>query len=1234
MHQNGRTAGPAIAWEGLHRPFLTILCGISLLSTTANFAQAEQPLGSVRSNMWDDKGTVFSYTMALRDSVLPLPVFFQLHTGKQSLSVYLDSLLLVEGSEFTIDTGTSTLHLRPELYRRIISPIDSLHAVASSHFLRLELRTVQPFIKTHFVQSARGGLVFTDSMRRDSAMFFSSEPFRINEIFGSNLSRSGSLSRGISVGSNQDLSVTSNFRLQLSGKLTDDISIRAALTDQNSPIPPEGTTRTLQEFDKVFVEINSPRVAATLGDFDLLRTNGEFAKVQRRLQGAEMRISLGGVLRNASDGILQNMSASLQESGTGIDISAAVARGKFTTNQFNGLDAVQGPYQLTGANGERGIVVVPGSERVYINGELMLRGATDDYTIDYSLAQITFTVKRPITAASRISVDFQYVDRKFTRTFAGVEAISDVAGFHFGLSYYREADNPDSPVDVSLSDSDRAVIAAAGNNPLAASKSSIQYVGVDSLTGIPKGRYKLVDTLINGTVRRILRYSPGDPGALYNATFSYVGNGRGDYARQQIGEYVYVGPSAGSYLPIVLLPLPEMHQLADISFAWDGGSLLHAEGEYAFSSFDPNRLSAIANEQNSGHAFRVGVSLKPARIQIGSTVLGEIGASISDRYYGATFRPLDRVQAVEFNRIWDITDTLPGSKNVALGEIIYQPLKVVRILNSFGFLTLGSGLTSSKLSASLLIGTDTARIVDYKIDYVRRRGDMALRSSSWWRQYATAQLDAGFIKPSFHFEMEDRREYGTDTLTRKNVLSSTSFRFYEIGPQVVIPILSRSLLHLSGFFRVDEIPDGDRFARQSTSVGYGASWRFANSIGVSSSLDLTKRSRRFSGLARSSSGDVNTLLIRSVSQYHDKKNILASDLYYEFSAERAAKLERVFLRVERGSGNYAYLGDLNHNGVADDNEFVPVRFDGEYVPVTVPSDRLYPVSSVKSSLRVRFAPSRSFGAPRSSDRFIQKVLRSISSETYIRVEEKSMDPHLSNLYLLRLSTFLNDSTTLTGMDLFSQDVYLLENNSFFSARGRFLIRRSMSQFASFIERSGLREHSLRFLLKPLEEFSLQLEYLHRVNRLNSTPSTSLGTGTTSGRTYDVSGDAGLFDFSYRPQQDIEFGLHIEVGENRNQSTAPVQIADINVEGIRFVRSIAGRGQFRAELNREEVNLSPSAAGLFELTNGRLPGVHYLWAIGGDLRFAGFMEATFRYDGRTDQSNRVINSVRMEVRAFF
>ncbi|MFN4111639.1 MAG: hypothetical protein ACK4G1_05145, partial [Ignavibacteria bacterium] len=170
-----------------------------------------------------------------------------------------------------------------------------------------------------------------------------------DDIFGPKIERSGSISRGFSVGSNKDFTINSGLRLQLAGQLSDEVEVVAVLSDQSSPIQPEGNTRTLQEIDNVYIDIKHKFAQATFGDFQFTQRVGTFGVVDKKLQGIRT-------------------SAFLNEKNS-VNLSYASARGKFKSQQFNGIDGVQGPYRLTGENNQRDIIVLAGTEKVFINGE-------------------------------------------------------------------------------------------------------------------------------------------------------------------------------------------------------------------------------------------------------------------------------------------------------------------------------------------------------------------------------------------------------------------------------------------------------------------------------------------------------------------------------------------------------------------------------------------------------------------------------------------------------------------------------------------------------------------------------------------------------------------------------------------------------------------------------------------------------------------------------------------------
>ena len=204
------------------------------------------------------------------------------------------------------------------------------------------------------------------------------------------LDPSGHLTRGITVGNNQDAVLNSSLDLKLSGKISEKVTLRASILDTNIPIQENGYTQELNEFDKVFIELYSNDWSLKAGNLFLQNDKSYFMKFNKKVDG----LSLDATINNSN-------------SKTNITASGAVVKGKFVSTQFVGIEGNQGPYKLNGDNGESFIIIVAGSEEIYANGILLNRGEENDYTIDYNTAEITFTTIFPITSDMRITAEYQ-----------------------------------------------------------------------------------------------------------------------------------------------------------------------------------------------------------------------------------------------------------------------------------------------------------------------------------------------------------------------------------------------------------------------------------------------------------------------------------------------------------------------------------------------------------------------------------------------------------------------------------------------------------------------------------------------------------------------------------------------------------------------------------------------------------------------------------------------------------
>ncbi|MFH1197023.1 MAG: hypothetical protein V1720_15100 [bacterium] len=1017
-------------------------------------------------------------------------------------------------------------------------------------------------------------------------------------IFGPGIEKSGSLIRGFTVGTNRDFTVNSGLRLQISGTLSDDIEVVAALTDENTPIQPEGNTERLEELDKVFIEIRHPNAVGVFGDYDLKLRSGEFGKVDRKLQG----------LKGTAFYEEQNLS-----------VSIAGSRGKFNTAQFNGIDGVQGPYRLYGINNERNIIVIAGSEKIFFDGNELKRGENNDYTIEYASAEITFTPNRLITSASRITVDYEYTDRQFQRNFFGANYDGKFFNdkFKIGLNFFREGDDETSPIDISISDEDKKILEAAGDDKSKAVRSGVSLAQPDSL-GRTLGTYTQRDTVISNITMEYYIYNPGADSSLYNVSFSYVGEAKGNYIRESLGNYKFVGINQGNYLPIIYLPLPELKQTGNIFLTASPWKNLDIGLEFSGSLLDQNKFSSIDDGDNFGHARNIQITLKPDSITIGTFNLGKIGLTLRDRFINKKYSSIDRVNDIEFSRYYNSSSGIADDEVLREVGLTLQPIRELLINSKYGYLKQGSQLQSNRYYTEIKFSNDESFNADYVFDYVNTKN--SFQKTDWIKQNGEAWYKFGSLKPGIQYLSEIRK----DKISEGDSLMSSSLEYIEIGPFIELIDLAGFNLRTQYTFRNESYPINGTLVKESSATTKQFSATYKGIKEVSGNFNLTIRNKNYTKEFEQQGQLSNeTILIRSQTRYNLWSGFMSGDYYYETATQRTAKREKVFIQVPVGTGNYTYLGDLNNNGVADENEYQQTVYDGDYILTTIASDELFPVIDFKTNLRWEI----DFSKILKGSSLYEKILLPITTEIIFKVEEKSKEQKTSKIYLMNFSSFLNDSTTIAGSNYFQQDINIFKTQSDISIRLRYTQKNSLNQYSGGMERNYYCERSARIRFKMVKEINNQTEYVNEID--NSAAPLLLN------RSRVVTANSLSTDFSYRPENNMELGFKIKVGRSEDDYPEKPTIIDQNSQTLRFTLSLAGEGRLRVEIERNELNSNSSTNSIpFEITRGNTIGKNYFWRLNFDYKISGNLQTTVSYDGRLQGAGKVIHTMRAEARAYF
>ena len=1032
-------------------------------------------------------------------------------------------------------------------------------------------------------------------------------PITSQDVFEvSRIRRSGSISRGITGGSNRDVAVTSGLRLQLEGYVTDDIEIIAAITDENIPIQPDGSTQQLNDFDKVYIQLKKQDNRLTLGDFEINRKGTEFADFYRNVQGVGMDLKHNSL-----------------EAG----LSGAVAKGKFHSNSFLGENGRQGPYRLNGKAGERFIIVLAGSEKVYVNGQLMIRGEGNDYTMDYNTGELTFTTQRVITNISRIVVDFEYADRFYNRSliFSYLKDRWLDDKLHIQWTYGREADNQRAPID-PFSDAQKQVLRNAGDNPIAAA-----FTGVDSVgTSNTEVRYSRRDTTIAGTTYERYVYAPNEVDAVFKLSFSSVGAGNGYYRRagNEINGTIFqwfppdsiTGRPSGDFEPISILPLPRLLHVNDLVLNYHVNEHLEIFTETALSVEDNNRFSPIDDQDNRGWANRSGIRGK--QIKLHNKL--HLNTEVSQKYVSAKYQNIDRIYRMEYGREWNFNDLgLRDDENVTEGFTEIVSSSGLKIKTGAGFRRMGNDTRSIR---QIYEASSTHKWLqgNYLMNHITTTYDSMALVSQWQRHNGDVFKKLGKWKPGAEIWIENKRDIQGDSIRQG------SFQFTDIKPYLRTMDTEKLKFDISYNYRRDfEFRDA---ALLEKAIAHTQFYKLIYTPGERLTFQNTTTYRDFilKNQAFADQGLANSKILMNNFQnsFSTLNRLLSTSLIYEVTSQRLARREIRYIETTPGFGQYEWR-DFNQNGLQELNEFI-VSYDparANFIRLLVPSQELFPTIglNMNGSVRTEFKKI----IKKSKNPFIETI-RNTSTVTNFRTEQRKESSQGIQTYLLKLGDFFGDTSLLNALYTFRQDLYFFRN----SPGGEVSI--------SFLD-----NQSRLFLISGDENRTTQ-QWQSR-QRLNFSKSISIENNIQIGtkkyaamladpRNFNISFSSvnPMLNRQFNPGLRWSWGLDYTQKENLNDS----MIVDTKVSFVKAISELKLNFKDRNNLflKAEFIRITQigeaNASANYELLESFQKGNNMFIQAFVTWYLTTSLELSVNYDLRASQGSRPLHAGRMQVRALF
>jgi hypothetical protein len=541
------------------------------------------------------------------------------------------------GDDYILDANSGTLKINCELEAPVVITVE---------YSRFWVNLPSYYFKRKL------GAVMSRSLPGDASSRESTRRPPVTNSGSSSLRIFGSKSFGITAGSGTDLELKQTLNVQIEGYLTENLKVSGVLSDQAAP-EVGGISTSIGEIDRVALKLSSDRFSASVGDIDFDRRMGAHGQLKKALKGASAQISAGKV---------------------GADATLGGIKSKHATKKILGRDGVSGPYRLLPDVGQSSVSILPSTDRVWLDGRPLARGADADYEIDYLLGEITFSPAITVTSRSRIEADFEYLDEDYRQDFfAGGALYGDSTLPLFArIDFLRQADSENDPTQFDLSPDDISVLRAAGDFAMKALKSGV--VKADS----GQGNYSL-EVVGSDTIYTFAGTGNGD----YRVSFSYMGPGNGDYRYLGGGVYEYVSQGGGEYLPVVRIPLPESASALSLTTS-AGNDRFRIRFDGTASKHDRNLLSELDDNDNDGMDISGGFNLTPFGRNAKQVYLNiGFNARLQDEKF---FFP-GRSDLVERDRYWGIlTDSIADeSVQLSLTEV-FRIAEIAELSADFGVL--------------------------------------------------------------------------------------------------------------------------------------------------------------------------------------------------------------------------------------------------------------------------------------------------------------------------------------------------------------------------------------------------------------------------------------------------------------------------------------------------------------------------------------------------------------------
>ncbi len=1100
----------------------------------------------------------------------------------------LEDNIQIADSLFQLDFAKSIIHLADTLVKAQ-KPLQIKYKVFPYN-LDIQFKNQ----KLHLISNERKDSILNFIFQNDK---------KENEFRSSELIKSGNITRGIMVGNNQNASLTSSLNLQLQGQLSDELDINAVITDNSIPIQPEGNTHQLQEFDKVFIQLKSKNTQLIAGDFETSKPKGYFLNYFKKTQGGHLTTAWKQANPFSNKDTIKQF----------VSIAAGISKGKFARNNITADNGNQGPYKLTGAQNELYIIVLAGTEKVYINGTLLKRGQEHDYIIDYNTAEIIFNATHLITSETRIYVEFEYSDKNYVRSVFTGNYTATSKKAEFRIAFFSEQDAKNQSLQQTLDEEQKLSLQQAGDDPLKAIFPGWQDTEFNNSYVL----YEMKDTI---GFDSIFVYSTDSQKKLFKVQFSYIGQGKGNYILSQHSAngrvFKWIAPidgiMQGDYEPYTLLIAPQKQQMITIASDYKFSRNIVGGFEFALSKKDINTFSALDKHNDAGIASKIYLQHNSYFDTLKKAII--LKQEVSYEFIEAYFSEIDRFKPVEFERNWNLQHSNAlSNKHLFTYNMQFEQSKTPIATLQSDYLTTNNfkgfknTLKTDIKAKNIILNTNTSILLSehlhFKTNFIQQKGTISTKAFK--------------LAPGIAFE----HEYNIFKDT-SNILLDNSYHFYELEGFVTQQSdTSLTKFRLYAKTRNNNDTRNNTLMHQSSSKEAGAKLQKQIAPMNNLSLLLAYREIKLSPTSPPELKADKNFISRIEYNLRIWKNAVSSTIYYETGTGVESKKEYSYLEVLPGQGQYTWT-DYNGNNIKELDEFETAQFQDEanYIRILKPVNEYININYLNCNTSLHIEPSRVWNA---NSNKIKKLLSKFSNRFNYSLYRKTA----SDMFQAKFDPIYDNTKETSLIQLQSN----IKNIFFFNrAHPRFSAWYTFSELAhasllvNGIESRQTKTNELKQIWNFAQKYSIEnlLRQTHKTNNYE----------LFSTRNYKITQCELEPKISYQSSNNSRISLSYRYKHSTNAiAKEHAKIQNISSE-MRYTYKNNQTLQAQLSYYYISYNADANTPIAFEMLEAYRPGTNFSWTCMIQYVINRNMQLNFMYEGRKPYEMKIIHIGSVQIKA--